>query len=174
LYPVHHPRLPALAFDWGFLLVRFGHHSEALPLLERVAPLIFRPQERTLVWSVTARAAAGAGHTSRHDELVERVLPAIDLHPEHAAGALYNLAEAAVSLRLWERAGSLAAAAINLARARSDAEVERVAVDLSGRIEKRSVSAPHRFDLSNERSRALSRRLAVRLSRWKGPTPHGS
>jgi tetratricopeptide (TPR) repeat protein len=174
LYPVHHPRLPALAFDWGFLLVRLGHHSEALPLLERVALLILRPQEQTLVWSVTARAAAGSGHPFRHDELAERVLEASGLHAEHAAGALYNLGEAALSLGRWEQAGKLAAAAIEIARARNDAEVERVALDLSGRIEQRRVSAPNRLDTRNERSRALTRRLAAHLSRWKGPAPHSS
>ncbi|HEX8362589.1 MAG TPA: tetratricopeptide repeat protein [Longimicrobium sp.] len=170
LYPARHPRLPALAFDWGFLLVRLGLHSEALPLLERLGPLIQRPEDQTLVWSVTARAAAGAGHVGRHDELAERVFPAAGLHAEYAAGALYNLAEAAVSLGRWERAEILVEAALELARARNDAEVERVALDLCGRIARREVPAHSRSGAGTEPSRALSRRLAARLARWKALT----
>lgn len=171
LYPVHHPRLPALAFDWGFLLVRLGLHREALPLLERVSPLILRAEDQTLVWSVTARAAAGAGQVVRHGEIAERVFPAAAIRAEYTAGALYNLAEAAVSLRQWERAASLAEAALEIARARNDAEVQRVTVDLCGRIARREVPAHDRSGAGTEQSKALSRRLAARLIRWKAPTP---
>ncbi len=174
LYPVHHPRVPALAFDWGFLLVRLGRHAEALPLLERVGSLITRPEDRTLVWSVIARAAAGAGYSLRHDEITEHSFPAAGIHAEYAAGALYNLAEAAVLLGHWERGERLAKAALELAAARNDAEVERVALGLSARIARRERSRAEGANAATEQSRALTRRLVMRLGRWKNPTPRTS
>lgn len=62
IYPVKHKRIPALAYDIGFLLIRECQFHGALSVLERTAPLIKRPEE--LDPRVVRRGLGGGGRRS--------------------------------------------------------------------------------------------------------------
>lgn len=104
LYPLNHPRIPALGHDFAFVLLRQNHHSAALPLLERVVSLIHRPDERSLVLSTLAWAAAGAGRPARLASAERAALELVAIYDDYAVPAFLHLAQA------WRAAGGLESA----------------------------------------------------------------
>jgi tetratricopeptide (TPR) repeat protein len=165
IYPAYHRRLPAFGHDWAFLLTTRAHFSAAYEVLDLTMPLISRKADRALAWSALARAAAGSGYDARARAAETAALEIIGSYPEHAAGTLVNLAEAARSLNLWERGAELARLAIQRAIERQDRGPERLARTLVEQLAHREVSpvdTPQPAALE-----ALTRHLASRLSKWK-------
>ena len=93
-YPHDHPRIPALARDFAFALLRQHHYAAALSLLERVVPLVTRAEERALVLSTLAWAAAGARRPSRFAEAERVALELVAVYQDHAPSVFIHLAEA--------------------------------------------------------------------------------
>jgi tetratricopeptide (TPR) repeat protein len=168
-YPVHHPRIPYLVHDVAFLFIRNRLYSFALPLLRSVRQQISLPGEQALVLSSLARAAAGAGQISLFREAADEVLSLVESFGEHAAAALWNVAEGAWSCADWERAERLAQKAVEIARTRKESEPERGASALLVRVAIRELSQPEAEPPLGNRIEQLSRGCLAKLNRWKVP-----
>jgi tetratricopeptide (TPR) repeat protein len=169
LYPRQHAYLPALAHELGYLLVRLGHYSTAIPLLEMATPRAPRPAVAALEWSSLAWAAAGAGRRFRYDEAERRALQLVSLHDEFAPAVMLHLSEGARRLRDWERAERYAFHAAEAARSMDDIVLAEEASDLLKVIEERTSSAPDTIPPEIERIENFTSRLAARLRSWKAP-----
>lgn len=166
LYPADHPRIPALGHDFAFVLLRQRHYSAALPLLERVVPLIERPDERCLVMSTLAWAAAGAGRLARLAEAERATLELVAIYDDYAPPVFLHLAEAFRAAGDVERADRFAAEAAHAAEARDEAQFVREAAEM--RLQLRDSGAHARMDLPpGGRTRAVLRDLTTRLKAWK-------
>lgn len=108
LYPRKHPRLPALANDYAYTLIRRGHYSPALALLEAAVHLIARPEERALVWSTLAWAAAGADRRDRYMAAEREILSLVAVHQDYAHVAFLHLAAGGQLLHEWDAAARYA------------------------------------------------------------------
>ena len=91
LYPIYDRRVPYLAHDYAFLLIRNRYFASALSLLEKLAPAITKPDERLLVQSNVAWAAAAAGHHAQHSAAEKYVLETAKTYPEYAAASFIHL-----------------------------------------------------------------------------------
>lgn len=166
LYPGDHPRLPALGHDFAFVLLRQKHYSAALPLLERVAPLIARPDERSLVLSTLAWAAAGAGRLTRVADAARATLELVAIFDDYAPPVFLHLAEAYRVAGDVDRASRFADEAAQAARAKGQAQFVREAADMRAQL--LAPNAHTRMDiLPGSRTLAILRRLTTRLKAWK-------
>lgn len=170
LYPLRHQRLPYLAHDFAFALLRQGAYSSALALLEVfvrvVPPRHALPGLATLAW-----AAAGRGALSRYADAERRALQQVTVDEQRAAASLVILAEAACAARSWERAERHATAAVEAARRLKQQRYERDAQDLISAIRQRSglpaLPAAEVPEALQDEVKALVRNLLVRVRRWK-------
>jgi tetratricopeptide (TPR) repeat protein len=166
LYPNDHPNLPALGHDFAFVLLRQKHYSAALPLLERAAPLIARPDERGLAMSSLAWAAAGAGRLARLAEAERATLELVAIFDAHAPAVFLHLAEAFRAAGDLDRAGRYADEAARTAQAKGEIQFVREAAEM--RIQPGEANAPARRDIPpGGRTLAILRDLTTRLKAWK-------
>jgi tetratricopeptide (TPR) repeat protein len=169
LYPLHSPRLPYLAHDFAFVLMRRRLYTVAYPLLEaflRVVPgRNLLPGLGTFAW-----AAAGCGLPNRFEDAERRVLQILAEDEEYAAAACLHLAEGARLLQRWPRAASHARAALAAAQRRQDAALEREAHELSAAIATRVRVPPADEGLGPE-IHAIIRQFRVRLRKVAPPQP---
>jgi tetratricopeptide (TPR) repeat protein len=103
LYPVQHPRMPALVHDWAFLLTRHRLFTPALRAAQLAEPQLHRPEAKLICWGTIARAAAGAAKQEIFEEAVRRALPLLALYQEYAGGTLIHLAEGSRYFGRWDR-----------------------------------------------------------------------
>lgn len=165
LYPSDHPRIPALAHDFAFALLRQHHYSAALPLLERVLPLIPRPEESALVLSTLAWAAAGAGRMERFAAAEKAAMELLRANDRHAAAAFLHLAEAVRANADTRRAKRYTAAAFKAANRRQEPHLAKEAAALRGMLGT-GAEAPPRDRPPEAGSRALLRDLTARVRSW--------
>lgn len=166
LYPVNHPRIPALGHDFAFVLLRQSHHSAALPLLERVAPLIHRPDERSLVLSTLAWAAAGAGRPAHFASAERATLELVAIYDDYSAPAFLHLAEARSAARDLEHAQRYVDEAERTAAARNELHFIREAAEMRSLLRKGvGITAPDKPP--GPRTQAVLRDLTARLKVWK-------
>lgn len=163
MYPHDHPRIPALAHDFAFALLRRGHHSAALSLLELVVPLIHRPEEQAIVLSSLAWAAAGAGRTTRHEEAERAAVELVGVFDQYAAAAFLHLAEGWRARGEREHAARYAEAARRTGERRHEPQYVREARDLAAALHDRGGGDTP----PSERTRAVLRTLAATLKTWK-------
>jgi tetratricopeptide (TPR) repeat protein len=128
LYPHDYPRIPPLAHDFAFALLRQHHYSTALHLLERVVPLIQRLEERALVLTSLAWAAAGAGRMKRLAEAEQTAVELVGIFADFSAAVFLHLAEGWRQCSDWERADKYAEAARLAAEQRLEPHLVREAV----------------------------------------------
>jgi tetratricopeptide (TPR) repeat protein len=165
LYPHDHVRIPALAHDFAFALLRQGHFSGALFLLERVVPLIRRPEEHAMVFASLAWAAAGAGRIARHLEAERAAVELVGIFDQYLASVFLHLAEGWRLRGDSERADKFAEGAFDAAERREEPHLRREAAELREAIARRGAVAP---DAPPEaRTRATLRDLSARLKGWK-------
>jgi hypothetical protein len=169
LYAHDAPQLPALAYDFGFLLLRFHHHTFAISVLQLALPLIERPEHQVMVWSALARAAAGARRWDLFRTAEKKAVPLAALYDEFAPAAFVHLGEGARSVGEWDRAEGYAAMAIEAARQRQQGFVERVALELLDQIAARTPGPLEEPPPNPDQLRLLTRRFASRLRKWKAP-----
>lgn len=165
LYPHDHPRIPALAHDFAFALLRQQQYSAALALLERVVPLIKRPEEQALVLSSLAWAAAGAGRRTRLTQAERTAVELVGIFAEYTAAVFLHLAEGWRACADWERAGRYAEAAQRAAERRQEPHLAREAAELRDTIHQRD-RAGHDAP-PDARTRAVLRDLSSRVRAWK-------
>ena len=167
LYPVRHSRIPALAYDIAFFLIRQGQFYPALSVLERTVLLIRRPEEQTLVWSAVAWAAAAADLGRRFDDAERTTLEQVETFDDFAPAIFIHLAEACRALRRWEPATAYAAAAQEAARKRGEPPLEKEAADLLAAIRRREEGPAQAPEVVGASS--LARAAVIRLQRWATP-----
>lgn len=171
-YPQHHARIPYLVHDFAYLLTRIeqGYDAAALHLLDRVFEPISAEHERLLVWGTVARAAAGNEDLQRFNVAMDRVTNLAAMFPQpHAPHALYEVAEGARRLGMWDVAERVGSAAHRTAhtQGRSDTEADaaRLLADVGARTQ-----APPPPPLRSLVARELGLLLdiyALRLNRWR-------
>lgn len=171
-YPRHHARLPALAHDVAFLLVRLRRYADAVPLLQKVMQAPIPPQDQVIGWSTLARACAGAGDEAGYRAAAEQVLRRVGLFDYFAAAAFANLGWGASLLAHWEEAEQYAARSLEIAESRTQAEAAGVA-----RLVLTNVRARHPADMGPPPVGGpmpavlqLASEMAIRLTSWRGPT----
>ncbi len=174
LYPIHDPQLPALAHDWAYLLIRFHHYSCAVPILELAVMRAHKPAIQMLFWSTLGWAAAGAGRRDRFQKAKEEVLRRIVAYDEFAPGALYHLAEGARLCGAWEEAEQYLAQALEIARERNEALLEREALELLDKVVAREPAPRDATPPNPDSVRILTRRFSARLRNLKVPDPDES
>ncbi|HEU0052499.1 MAG TPA: hypothetical protein VFQ39_04950 [Longimicrobium sp.] len=167
LYPIHDERLPALAFDLAYLLLRRNHPHAACRVLERTAGNFFDPAVTGLAFGALARAAAACGRTE-HAMAAERLaLQTIATFPRYEAQTLVNLSEASRSLRAWDRAAEFALRGAKSARVVADRQVEALALAAYHAAFRCEPSPPALHLQPDSPLALLARRCAARLRRWR-------
>jgi tetratricopeptide (TPR) repeat protein len=131
-YGSTHPRLPALAFDYGVFLLSSGYFEEALRTFRSIPDEFGRPVDRLARAAAVARAAAAAKEVQTYESAwseAERLLE----DPTTASGAAtayLSLARAAEFVGDMERAEQAALDAQRLAAEKEEANIEFAAVGL--------------------------------------------
>lgn len=166
-YPIHDERLPALAHDVAYLLIRNHHYDTALRLVDRLGERVGGVAAMGMLYGITARAAAGAGVGASYHAALEAAFSIARVNEECAGAVFVNLAEAARMVRRWDEAAEHAGRALEVARRRADGEVERLAMELLRQVERRETPPPASEPSPGAPIAALARRLAARLSRWR-------
>jgi tetratricopeptide (TPR) repeat protein len=167
-YPIHDERLPALAHDVAYLLVSKQHYRTALRLVDGLGDRVGGVWAMGMLYGITAWAAAGAGFGGSYFEASEAALDIARIN-DQCAGAVYlALGQSARILGRWEEAAEHASAALTVGRRRADGEVERLAGELVGQVERREPPPPASELEPGAPLATLARRLAARLRRWKG------
>lgn len=131
-YGPSHPRLPALAFDYGVFLLSMGYFEEALRTLRCVPPDFGRPADRLARASALVRAA-GAVRDVETFEGAWRDAEALLQDPSTAAAratGLLSLARGAESMGHLARAERSALEAQQIASSQEEAGIEFAATDL--------------------------------------------
>jgi tetratricopeptide (TPR) repeat protein len=141
MYAAHHPRLPLFAHDVAFLFACEGYFSSALPILERVLPMVERLRERVLVLAAITRAAGAVRDRLRFERTAAEVLSIAARESELAAGCIYYVAEGARCFEQWERSRQLALQCLELADAREDHAVQSLATALLDALSRREPGA---------------------------------
>ena len=138
-YGAGHPRLPVLFKDLAFLWLESGWFRSSLDLLLVVAPGVHGIPERRLLYSATARAAAGLGDSVLYDASARDAAALFgggDVG-EAMSPALLNLAFGAAMLGRAEDARALGARAEAAARVASEGKVrfdtEQLLAELAAR-----------------------------------------
>jgi hypothetical protein len=165
LYPLHHRRLPYLAHDFAYALVRSRQFTLAWPILESFVRLIPRrhllPGLATLAW-----AAAGRGLVHRAEDAERRAIAELAASPLQAAPSLIFLAEAARALGRWTRAErhalEAAAAAQRTNQGRFENDARRLLAEIEQRKPAEGIDAPELVEVY-----PLVRYFEIRLRRWK-------
>jgi len=166
-YPTHDERLPALAHDVAYLLVRNRHYATALRLVDGVGARADGMWSMGMLYGITARAAAGTGSEGSWQAAAEAALQIARINEECAGPVFVNLAEAARFWGHWEAAAGHAGRALAVARRRSDREVERLATELLARVKRREAPPPPSEPSPDAPIAVLARRVAARLRRWR-------
>lgn len=175
-YPKHHARVPALVHDFALLCVREYVFDPALPLLQKVLPLIPKPNEKLIVWSTLTLAAAGAKVYDVHEGGRESVLEMAETYRSSAPPALMNLAFAAHIRNEWDAAAEYAKRALSLANGNSlYREQIHDAHALLALVETRTPApAPRELPAYTPEGKVslstLVASCARLISRWHGPT----
>jgi tetratricopeptide (TPR) repeat protein len=103
-YKPGHPRFPVLAYDTGFLWLREGYFSSALPVFDAVLPRLAGKRIRILALAAQARCAGALKDHLRFERAASEVVKLARDDAEMTAAALYLLGEGARSLADWDRA----------------------------------------------------------------------
>ncbi|HEX2204690.1 MAG TPA: tetratricopeptide repeat protein [Longimicrobium sp.] len=165
-YRLDDERLPALAHDFAYLLVRGSYFAAAFRILDGLPERLGGIWAMGMLQGLLVRAAAGADRPRKHREAERVALNLAKLHDKCAAPIFMNVAAAAHQLGDWERAAEHGARALELARAAEDRLVEGLALDLLEAVRRREPTPPPRVLPTYAPLAVLARRLAARMRRW--------
>ncbi|HEX6040001.1 hypothetical protein [Longimicrobium sp.] len=171
-YPRHHHRIPGLAHDFAFVLLRMGMYAEAAALLDRVMQTRMPPPDQVIGWSTLAHAAAGAGDGHRYHQASGNVLRLVDLFDHHAAAAFANLACGAQRLKLWGDAERYALRSLQIAEQRQQTEAIPAARDVLATLGGDHPMHDNEAITSDLRHRAIKLipALTTRVVKWRDAT----
>jgi tetratricopeptide (TPR) repeat protein len=165
LYPARDERLPFLAHDLAYVLVRMRYHRLALHLLDATAAGMTRPHEMGLLFGTTAEAAGGARRAARYLAAERAALELVAMTGEHAGAALASLAEGARSLEDWPRAELHARESLVVALRQGDARQVEESRALLRAVLAREPAPPARTPPDGAPVAMLARRFAAHLRR---------
>ena len=168
-YPLRHERLPYLAHDFAFVLLRAGDYATSMGLLESFVRTI--PEEHVLpALSTFAWAAAGGGHGHRFSEAESRVVRLLSAQPAHefAPASYIHLAEGARLLGSWERAERHLEHAVDAAEQRGDPSLAAEAATLIEAVRRHEVPVIPAA-VPDRRLSLLTRHFNARLRGWRQP-----
>ncbi|HEX6369789.1 MAG TPA: hypothetical protein VF006_12795 [Longimicrobium sp.] len=174
LYPIYDRRVPYLAHDYAFLLIRNRYFASALTLLEKLAPAITKPEERLLSQSSLAWVAAAAGRYEQHRAAEKYVLDAATAYPEYAAASFIHLAHASRFVGASDDAAVYAARAEEIAASRCDSALAEEAAALRLVIAAGTPPERENPDPCPYAVEAVERMFSVRLRRWLAPDRRGT
>ena len=174
LYPIYDRRVPYLAHDYTFLLIRNRYFASALLLLEKLVPAISKPEECVLVQSSIAWAAAAAGRHEHHRAAEEYVLRTASRYPEYAAASFIHLAHASRFIGAWDQAAEHAARADEIARRRRDAALAEEAAALRRVITERTAPERENTVPPPYAVEVIEKMFSIRLRRWLVPDRRGT
>lgn len=166
-YPLHDERLPALAHDVAYLLVRQHYYGTAFHLVDGLGNRVDGVYAMGMLFGIAARAAAGAGMRHAHRVAAEMAANVAELEDECAGPVFVNLAEAGRLLGQWETAADFSARALAVARRRADVEVEQLALTLQEQARRQAPAPPAATPDPGAPVAVLARHLAARLRRWR-------
>jgi tetratricopeptide (TPR) repeat protein len=169
MYRVRHPRVPHLAHDYAYLLVRNGFYSHALFLLERLSPDLFEPRYQVIYWGTLARAAAGAGNRREYESAAYAVLQIADASEENAATSIVHVAEGARTFGEWDYSEWLAGRALEIGLKRKEATAIQLAETLLDALAERAPALPEAAPPAGARIAELSRLFIRRVGRQAAP-----
>ena len=166
--------MPYLAHDYAFLLIRNHYFASALSVLEKLAPALTKPDERLLVESSIAWAAAATGRDEQHRVAERYVTRMATAHPEYAAASFIHLAHASRYVGEWKEAARYASTAEEIAGRRGDAALALEAAALRLEIADRTPpegenAVPYPYEVE-----AVEKLFSIRLRRWLAPDRRGS
>jgi tetratricopeptide (TPR) repeat protein len=164
-YPVRHPRVPNLALDYSFALLRYGMGERAFALLAEVDGLIADRSEQVVFWGNLAWAAAIAGQHRRFRHAADRVAEMVPTYDEYGAAACINVARGAWQLGDRDMAAAYATTSLEMAIAKRDAIVESVARSVIDDMEARVSPQPRQPPPGNDAD-WIVREMILRLRRW--------
>lgn len=174
LYPIYDRRVPYLAHDYAFFLIRNRYFAAALSLLEKLAPAITNPDERVLVESSIAWAAAADAHDAQSRKAEKYVLNTAGAHPEYAAAAFIHLAHASRFMGEWQLADAYATQAQEIAGRRGDSGLTLEATALRQAIAARIPPEGENPEPSPYTVESTAKIFSVRLRRWLAPDRRGT
>ncbi len=171
-YPRHNARIPGLAHDFGFLLLRMGLFGEAAEVLETVMRSQMPPQDQVIGWSTLAHAVAGLGDSVRYRVASDNMLRMVGLFDVHAAAAFSNLACGAQLLGLWADAEQYALRSLQIAEQRQQSEAIPVAKAVLETLGGKHPWHNHEAITTDLYHRAVDLMPALigRVINWRGPT----
>jgi hypothetical protein len=143
-YGRFHPRLPALAHDVAWFLLRYGHPARALRILQALDDRSLRAQERLLVLSSIGRAAGAAGDAHVFWRVWTDLWQWLDTIPSYdrAAEALVNLGWGAAHLGDATRVEVAAREALRIAGPRDERQEIEAAERMLASLAKGRVPEP--------------------------------
>lgn len=171
LYPSKHPRIPYLAHDFAFVLVRERYYTAALSLLRSLLPIITRPEEQLLVLGTFARSAGGARLRNYFNSAEPRVLELVPVHGEFAPSAMNSLAAGVWALGDPSQSAQYASIALELSRTRKYGGEERVALDILTALNNGEVAPTEKDHPNPNHLEGLLLRFQSRLNKWRNPEP---
>lgn len=171
-YPRHHSRLPALAHDIAFLLVRLNLYRPAVPLLQAVMAAEIPSADQVIGWSTLARAEAGIGNVAGYEHASDAVLRLVGLFDLHAAAAFDNLAQGACLLALWSQAEQYAIRSAEIASRTGQHATNQNALRALGYARTQRVPASPQVLLESSTTsvNTLAADAAGALAIWRGVT----
>jgi hypothetical protein len=129
LYPLRSDRIPYLAHDFAFALMRHGFFAASLELLEAVWDHI-PPANRLIINGTIARVSAGLRDRARYESAASHVALLSELCEDGSTWAYLHIAEGARSFGEWDRAESYASRALETAMRRRECDAQRTAYEL--------------------------------------------
>lgn len=166
-YPLHDERIPALVHDVAYLLVHKHHYGTALRLVDGLGDRVDGLVMKGMLYGIAARAAAAVGNEDSYEVAAEYALNVARINDECAGPVFVNLAEAARYWGHWQAGAGHAGRALAVAQRRGDAELVRMATELTRRIKRREPPPPTSEPSPDSPLATLARRLAARLRRWR-------
>lgn len=163
------PAVPRLAFDVAYYWTDQGRFSEALRVGSALLVHFDAPTERLLVLGLVARAAGGSGNADLFVRTWDEVgaLLAGDVASDSAARAWLFLANGALDLEEWDRAGEAAQRALAFATQRGEGRLIIAAEEAEASARTRRHSSAARVDI--QPGATLADTFVSALRRVHGP-----
>ncbi|MET0399693.1 MAG: hypothetical protein ABW277_23095 [Longimicrobiaceae bacterium] len=172
-YPAGDVRLPGLAHDWGFHLVRLQLYSAAVPVLQLASPRAPSADEEAIFLATLAWAFAGSRRREPFETAAARCVELLETCRQYAAGAYLHLAAGAMAFGLWKRAEEYLKEAKKAARRRKQEALASEADELLKLARKRELAPPEAATIPLEGGlEALARvfrRLRTRIGTADAP-----
>jgi tetratricopeptide (TPR) repeat protein len=167
LYPLNDRRVPGLAHDWAYLLMRNHLYTPARRILESALEANRIPEVRLMMLGTLARTLAGLRMKHAFEELAEEISDLVEDGEDHADAALVHLAEGATVFGEWPRAEELVTRALAASRPTRESLVRQYATALRQRLACREVPAEEASLPNGDQLQVIARQFERRLRGYR-------